>query len=177
MKNKDIFRLRDGLRSVGELRGVKFCYAVAKCLRMVVPVCEDLAKSAEPNDAYKKYDKEREALAKAHSKKDENNAPEEVPAGENRIAWIMADRKAFDDALDELKEKHREAVDEQDVKNKEFDALLEEEADEIKLHKISVDLAPEDTTIVNDQGELVTSKGINSAQFEAIFELWKEETE
>jgi hypothetical protein len=55
-------------------------------------------------------------------------------------------RKAFEKALEPIKEKYAVAVEARDAQIKEVDALLDAEAPQIEFHKIEMEHLPEDIT-------------------------------
>ena len=142
MKKKDLFRFRDGLNAVGDYKGIKFAYAVAKTLRLVDSEIADLQKSNTWSDEYKEFEKQRQELVMKHAKKDDKGNPITFQSGGTVKAHID-DVDACNAAVDELKEKHAEAVKEQEDKDKEFEKFLEEPA-EVKVHTVPEDIVPKD---------------------------------
>lgn len=84
MKNKEIYRLVRGLQQCGELKGIKFAYAVAKNLRLLSNDFEVLLASIKK-------------LQEEHAKKNE-----EGKAIIENNDYIMKDFKLFDDDYQKL---------------------------------------------------------------------------
>lgn len=150
LTNNDLFRLQVGLKDVGDLRGAKFGYAVAKNLRIVGAVCDDLRAAVKPSEAFMQYERARAELCKEHAEKDERGRPQR-----DDNEYVIADWAAFEKALEPLKAEHAEAIAAQDARGKDFETLLEEAA-EVTLYTIPYALVPED---------------ISAAQFDGIFEI------
>lgn len=155
MTNHDLFRLLEGLRSVGNLPGVKFSYAVAKNIRRIEPLVKDLEAGNKPSEIFEAYEKERGKLLEEYAQRDDNNRPVMIQSG-NRGQYQMEDQLAFEAALEALDAKHPEAIDEQKKRGAEFETLLEEKADEVKIHTVKIANVPE---------------GITAGQMTAIFEI------
>lgn len=141
MKNRDLFRIVQGINLVSELRGAKFSYAMAKNKRVLIAEIEDLQKAVEMADEYNKYDKQRIELCEKFSKKDKNGEPAIV---DNE--YEIEDRKTFDDALDALGTKHKEVIDERKKQIDDFNELLDKPINGVAFHKISHDDLPDNIT-------------------------------
>jgi len=153
-------RFRDGLKAVtdsGEYREAKFSYAVVKTLRLVGIEIRDLDNANAWSDAYKAFNKEREALALECAKKDKDGKPQTVRMGDG-VGYPIGDEKKYKPALKKLEKKHAKAVKEKeegDAKHKKF----REEPAETKIHTIPQSLMP---------------KTISAKHLDGIFELFED---
>ncbi len=156
MKNRDLFNFQSGLQAVGHLTGVKFTYAIAKTRRIVDREIKTLREAVEPTEGFKKYEEERLALCREHAQKDDNDEP--VVKGNK---FILKSQKKFDNAWEKLKEKHKEALDSRDKQVKEWESLLDEEAD-IDLHLVNLDDMPDEITSDQVVGifEMISENGV-----------------
>lgn len=152
MKNKDLIALFQGIQSVEHLRGAKFSYAMAKNKRVLVAELEDVQKAFQPSESYRVYDQERLSICKKMSKKDPSGTAMMDDAG----TYDIEDREAFDVAIENLRVKHIEALEERKEQEKDYSALLEEPINGIEFHKIKEECLPDD---------------ISTAQVDAIYEL------
>lgn len=142
MNNRELFGFMAGLQSVGDLRGVKFAYAVAKNSRLVAEEIKALQEANKPDEGLLAFDRARVALCVEHAEKDEAGKPKTNGAGYS----IAADRQAlFDASLTALREGHAEALERREGQRREFDALLDEDTD-VELHRVAEEHLPEDIT-------------------------------
>ncbi len=152
LKKKDLRRLRAGLKAVGEYRGIKFAYAVVKTLRLVEIELENLQKSSVWSDDYRAFEKERMKIAKQYAVKDKNGKPVTFQEGNVTLFRVEdADQDACNAAVEELKEKHADAVKEQEEKDKELEKFLGEPA-EVKIHTVPEDVIPKDISAKHLEG-------------------------
>ena len=142
MKNSDLFTFAEGLRSVGDLCGPKFVYAVAKNARIVQVEVDALQAGMKFSEAAQKYDEERVSLCKKYALENGNGEPK-VNGQEYEID--PACRADFDSALKQLRIDHKSAVDERQKQIDEFNALMDEDT-AIELHKVSREHIPENIT-------------------------------
>ena len=156
LKKKDLERFRDGLAAVGEYRGCKFAYAVVKTHRLVEIEIAANGKTNVWNDAFKAFDKERNALLDQYAKKDKDGKLKVHRAG-TKVGIELENAEAYNAGLKKLEKKHAKAVKEQKEKDAEFEKFLEEPA-EAKIHTIPESLMPKD----------ISAKHLNG-----IFELFE----
>ena len=142
MKKRDLFGLLAGLQAVGNLRGVKFVYAVARNARLLQAETKALQAAAQPDEALQALERARIALCTEYAEKDE--------AGNARVSGasfvIDASKRAqFDDQVAALQGEHAEVVSRREEQLREYEALLDEEAD-IQLHRVTEEHLPQDIT-------------------------------
>lgn len=157
LKNKDLFRIKQGLDNVSKFKGVKFAYAIAKNKRIVISELVDLQKAAKMSDEFKKYEDKRIVICTKYAKKDENG---EFVYGRNKSEYVIEKRDMFDKEIETLQLEHKESIDARESQLKEYEKLLDSESVPIEFHKILFEYIPEDIT-----GE----------QIEAIMELIDDE--
>ena len=140
--NKDLISLLEGLKKVGDLKGVKFAYAVAKNLSFIETEVIALQASIKPNESIQAYENERIALCKSFNKKTDEGTP---VIHNNEYVIDESVRPVFDEKMKALNEAHSKVLDERKDAVKDFNELMEEESD-VDLHFIHIDLIPEDIT-------------------------------
>jgi len=138
MTNLELIQLFKGLNSCGNLKGVKFSYAVIKNINKIKPEVEAIEKTLQFSEEFGKFDKERIELAKKYAKKDDK--------GEAEIkndTYVMEDTTKFDEEFLALKETYKKEIEEREKQIEEYQNLLKEEA-KIELHKVNLENVPED---------------------------------
>lgn len=140
MNKKELLEFNNALKSVSDLKGVKFAYAVTKNKNNIKNEVEAIVEAQNQSDEYKEYEKERIALCEEMAIKDENGKPKI-----NKFNYEIEDEKAFEVKFDELKEKHKEAIEKREKQLEDFELLLEEAA-EVKIHKVKIEDLPNDIT-------------------------------
>ena len=149
-KKKDLLDLFENLQKLSKLRGVKFSYAIAKNTVIVEREIVAIKESLNPSDDFVKYENERLELAKEHAEKDEKGKPKTVTEN-GRDIYVMKDKEKFNKAFEELKTKHKEALDKRQKQVDEYNKFLETEAD-IEFFKINLSEVPEDISVEQMQG-------------------------
>lgn len=144
-KRKQLLSLYQSLKSVGNLKGVKFAYAVSKNLQLLESEIKSINEAQKPSEKFQAYDKARVELAKKHAKTEEGK-----PVVKNN-SYVIENEKAFNEELETLKTEHKEALDEREVQLNEFKELLKGEV-EIELHKVKMDDVPADITVTQMEG-------------------------
>jgi len=150
MKNKDLFTFKEGLTQAKVLPGVKFAYAVAKNSKLVGGEIETLQETIKPTEEYSDFEKERDEIVKKYAVKDKNGGAKQESKEVNgqHFTFYNIEKDKIDISnkeLKELNEKFKEAVDARDIQLKEYAELMEVECN-IEVHKIVLDLIPEDIT-------------------------------
>lgn len=143
LKKKDLQRFHDGLKAVrdsGLYLEHKFSYAVVKTFRLAGIEIRDLENANAPSDAYKKFEEEREALAKQHAKKGKDGKPTVHRMG-TKVGIEIGNEKAYEAGVKKLEKKHAKAVKEQKEKDEAHQKFLEGPA-EVKIHTIPQSLMP-----------------------------------
>ena len=151
LKNKDLFKILQGIDSVGELRGVKFAYAMAKNKRTITAELEDLQKALKESEQYTDYEKKRIELCKKHCIKDDDG---NLVMQNNEFQ--IADKEQFDTEITELKAGYEEAIALRGEQVKEYSELLDKPVNGVAFHKLSLSDLPEN---------------ISTAQTDMILEL------
>ena len=150
MKRKELFQLKQALERVSTLKGVKFAYSIAKNLQEVNKEIEAVNKAIAPSEEFMKYEKERIKLNEEYAEKTEDGNPK---VENNNYVISPRNRGAYEKRIEELKNKHKKVLSERDEQIKEYQALLEENAD-ITVHKIQEDNLPSDITAEQIHGIL-----------------------
>jgi len=146
MKIRDVQRFAAGLKQVGRLSGFTLAYAVARNMRHVEPILEDLRNARKTSEAYNRYDKERVELCKVHSKKDANGKP---VFSQGTYEFEDEDFAKFEAAMEELVKAHQEAIDDQERKVKEYNDLLDEDVN-FDVYKVNIDILKESEITGNE---------------------------
>lgn len=160
MIKRDVLRFYAGLGALADLGGsnTSFAYACAKTRRMIQPEVDALQDVAEPSQAFVQYNEARLELCRKHNLVADDGEPVIKKDLDGTSRFVMRDQRKFDKALEKLRNEHKPALDAQDKKDKEVEALLDEEA-EVSLHLVSLDDVP---------------AGITPGQLENIFEMISE---
>lgn len=145
MKNRELYRLRDGLLSCRNLSGAKFVYAVVKNLKAVNDEIADLEEVAKPRAEYIAYDRERIRLNQEHAEKDNTGNPVIDQKTQNFVIEKKL-QKAFDAKVETLKKKHRNALEAREKQVADFNKLLEAKST-FKPHMIEEESLPENITV------------------------------
>ena len=146
MTKQKLVELYQNLKNLGELKGVKFAYGVAKNIGIIQPEIEALQKAINPTEDFSLFEKERIELAKNHSKKDDKGNP----IIENN-QFIMEDTEKFSKEFEALKENHKEAIYKREKQTEDYNNLLKEEI-EINLYKIKISDVPQDISAKQLEG-------------------------
>lgn len=149
MLNKQLQTLLQGALGCQDVNGLKFAYALQKNIRLMKQEIQHLFDILEPSEEYKKYDKEREELAKQFSEKDKDGNP----VIENERYKIKG-KKKFEAELKNLQKKYEKALNEQTDKESLFNEALEKECT-VKFHQIIEKDLPSDMSL--RQLEIVSS--------------------
>ncbi len=160
-RNIELIQLYNTLHSVGNLKGVRFAYAVSKNIHKIKPHIESLQDSVKPSEEFQKYDKERLELAEKHAKKNKDGQPNKITDLDNNTqSYDIENEEKFQKELKKLQSKYKDALEEREKQIEKYKELLQEEAD-VELYKIKVEDLPEDITpqqmtnlfmIIDDEG-------------------------
>lgn len=168
IKRSDVLSLWNGLHMVGDLEGtscssISFAYAVAKTKRTIAVEVESIRETLKPIGPPKEYEKERKALCLEHAKKinDDGEAETATDPASGQPYIPMRDMAAFDKAWEELKEKHAEALEDVEKKQKEQKDFMAQEV-EVQVHQVEQSDVP---------------VGITAEQMTRIFDLVKDKPE
>ena len=141
MTKKESMTLYQGLNKLGNLKGVKFAYAVSKNITALQKEMDILDKSYEGSERFKKFELERLELVKKFAKKNDQGGFM-IKDGQ----YELEDEKAFNEAFENLKKENQEVVDEREKQMTEFNALMATESD-ITLFKIAFTDVPADISV------------------------------
>lgn len=140
MKNHEIFRLREALDGVSNLKGIKFAYSVLKNKKLLDDEIAILQKTVEMTEAYKDYETQRVTLCEMNSERDEQGKPVIV-----NNQYSIIDRESFEKEIEELKAKFADVINERIKQVTEYDNIMVEESDIVdKLSKVKVEFLPEE---------------------------------
>jgi len=141
MKNSELAPLHRALTNVGNLKGVKFSYAVAKNMSIIEKELEIIGETKAAKD-FLEFDKQRQEkrlkLLEKHAKKDEDGKPIKKENGDYELESISKFTKEVSALFEIEYEANKEVVDE-------YQKLLDQEA-EIEFHKVKLENVPEDIT-------------------------------
>lgn len=141
MKNKDLFSLYQGLKSVGKLVGVTFGYAVNKNLRTLKTELELLEETLKPSEQFLEFRKKQEEIVKKYAKKDEK--------GEFVIENFNYDIKGSEEEVAKeikpLREEYKEVLEAREAQEKAYTELLEKESD-FKPYTVKKEDLPKEIT-------------------------------
>ena len=159
MKNKDLETTYARLNRI-EIPDVNIKYAVAKNKRLIEQEWQILEACLKPSNNFDIYNRERVELCKVHAQKDEKGKAKKFIDGYGNERYIIDENKqeAFDIALEELRVKHKEAIEERKKQEVDYEDLLEKES-KLVLHKIKKE------DIIN----------CTNAQVDALFDIIEEE--
>lgn len=147
MTKGELINFYGNLQKLGNLRGVKFAYVVARNLALIKPEIEALEKALEASDEFLKYDKERIELAKKFSKKDEKGEPIVVKRVENGVEREVFDglenNPEWEAAFNVLKEQYKSVLEARELQIKEQNEILKTEST-VQLHKIALSDVPQE---------------------------------
>ncbi len=145
MKRKDILALFNTLNVLenpdvnkeGEQLSIKFKYAVAKNLRVLLPEVQALSKASEESVEYGNFKKKSLELGRKNAEKDESGNPVQRDG-----LFVFVDEKKAEEEFMELKKEYDEVLKERDRSMQEYEKLLELEV-EVNIHKVLVSDVPE----------------------------------
>ena len=145
------------MRAINELPRIKNLEVAGLLMRNTLvldPECKILDKQKEPFESFNEFQKELKALQEEHADKGANGKPLLIPVNETMSKYTFADPDAFQVAGDELREKHKEAIDERNQQ------LLDISAEENKEIEINLYVKPLSLLVKNkielDQKQLAT---------------------
>jgi len=151
MKGTDIYKFLEGLEMCAEYKGNRFTFAVTENKMILRDKIKAMEKAQEPDLEFKHFQDELEVLYKKHAEKDDKGNPKTrmLRIGRTRkstqyiIPGMNDPESEYEKELAALKEKHSEAFQAQEVKEKEYQEFLEEDI-EVTITKIHVDKVPND---------------------------------
>lgn len=146
---KELIDLNNALHSVGDLKGPRFAYVIARNLSIIKDEIHALQQATKIDDAFMEFEKDRVALAEKYAVRDENGSPKRyVDGGLER--FVIGDQVAFDKELEDLKIKHKDALDSRVEQDKAFSAMLEDKVEfflyELKKEDLPADISAQQMT-------------------------------
>lgn len=137
-------------RSLGELKGVKFSYGVAKNKIKIRGEINALDKAKEDIESITKdYDEARIDILKEFADKDENGNPETFIDARRVVQFkIVENRSKVEEKVEELQKEHKESIDKQEKEKDIFNGILKEEV-EVDVYMISIEDIPEDISVAS----------------------------
>lgn len=134
MLKREIPDYRKKVYQLLDVKGEKFAYAVLKNKQKIDSAWDsylDISKKYNPSEEYLAFDKDRVELAESMAKKDDKGEP--IIKDER---YDIENPEEFEKALNELKEKHAEAIKGREDQIAACEKELDEEYD-IEFHKVS----------------------------------------
>ena len=161
LKQKEVLGLYYALAILGNLKGVKFNYGIDKNRKRLKKEVDIIEETNKPDLEYDKYNKERVAINEKYALKNEDGTPkmtlQQINAQQQLSHYVIDEkRKAeFNKAQDDLKEKHKVAVEARKVQIEEYKEFLETENTDFSPFLISIDNIPEEIT--GEQFEIISN--------------------
>jgi polyribonucleotide nucleotidyltransferase len=138
---KEFINLYQMLGYLGELTGARFTYTISKNKEILKNVVEEIQKTAEMHDNYREYEKERVELNEKYTKRDKDGNPEIKDKN-----YVIKDKAKFDEEVEKLKEKHKDAIEEREQQRKEVEELANKEIT-LDLKTIPLSIVPDKVTV------------------------------
>jgi translation elongation factor EF-G len=142
MKNKDLFRILEGINSCGNLRGAKFSHALSKNKARLESEIKHIQKGLIPSKEYESYEKKRLELCTKFSKKDKKNNPII-----EKDTFAIDDREKFDIELEKLKDEYKNLLEDRELQIEDYKKHLEDDVVNFNFHKLSIKSIPDDITV------------------------------
>ena len=154
MKNEEIYLAKTLLENVSKSGNNSFKLNVLLNLEMVEERIHTLEKVVEPSEKIKEFQNEQRKLIFEYCEKDANGSvilySEEdgkgtIVKGNNEKGHlnIIKDKEKFGEIMNELSEKYKDDILEQNEKATEFSEILKEEAKNFNLIKFDFDKLPD----------------------------------
>lgn len=140
MTNQQVVDLYLGLKTVEDLSGVKFAYAVAKNMVILDREIKPIRVAAEPNGEFKIYEDARIKLAEGHAVIEDGKPKTYVEDGFQR--YTIKDQAKFEEDFKQLRTKHRKAISDRKNQEEEVDLLTKENI-EVDIYMIPPSYIPE----------------------------------
>lgn len=138
---KEFINLYQMLGYLGELTGARFTYTISKNKEILKNVVEEIQKKAEMHDNYREYEKERVELNEKYTKRDKDGNPEIKDKN-----YVIKDKVKFDEEVEKLKKKHKDAIEEREQQRKEVEELANKEIT-LDLKTIPLSIVPDKVTV------------------------------
>ena len=141
LTKKQVVELYQALLSVGDLKGARFSYVIAKNTLTIEPEIKAIQKAYTPSKEFTEYDNKRKKLAESHAIKINGQAQKEIQNGVE--VYKMIDEPAFLKELKILQAEYELVIKKREEELKQADLILEEKI-EINLVKLKANEIPED---------------------------------
>lgn len=139
MKKRDLYAFQRGL-NLSKFEHPRVTYAINKNKRRVREVIEDMEKAVEADEEYKKFQNEREELAKVHSEKDDKGKPKlkQVPdpnkPGQMQMIYIIPgqedEKSKYRKDLAKIEKKYAKAIEIHEEKIRKYnEEFLDDDTD------------------------------------------------
>jgi polyribonucleotide nucleotidyltransferase len=138
---KEFINLYQMLGYLGELTGARFTYTISKNKEILKNVVEEIQKTAEMHENYSEYEKERVELNEKYTKRDKDGNPEIKDKN-----YVIKDKVKFEEEVEKLKEKHKDAIAEREQQRKEVEELANKEIT-LDLKTIPLSIVPDKVTV------------------------------
>jgi hypothetical protein len=145
MRNKEVLELSNSINKLGNLKGVKFAYATSRNKKILQNESESLLEAQKESESFTEYENKRVEIAKKYAKKDTQGEPVTEVHGRTR-KFVIEDQSGFDAELEILGAEYKETLEEREKQLKDFQELLEQEAD-VVLFKVAIADVPEDISV------------------------------
>lgn len=151
MKNKELYKLRDGINKISHLGGADFAIAVVKNLRLVEQEIEVLDTLIKPSKEYQEiYLPEVEKLAREFCSKDKDGNPMVTYTNERKIYYEFTplERLRFDNEVKNLENdaKFGKVITERERQEDKYNEALEKECT-VAFNKIKKEIIPKDIKV------------------------------
>ena len=140
-KRKEFINLYQMLGYLGELTGARFTYTISKNKEILKKVVEEIQKKAEMHENYREYEKERVDLNEKYAKRDKDGNPEVKDKN-----YVIKDKVKFEEEVEKLKEKHKDAIAEREQQRKDVEELANKEIT-LDLKTIPLSIVPDKVTV------------------------------
>ena len=138
---KEFINLYQMLGYLGELTGARFTYTISKNKEILKNVVEEIQKTAEMHENYSEYEKERVELNEKYTKRDKDGNPEIKDKN-----YVIKDKVKFEEEVEKLKEKHKDAIEEREQQRKDVEELANKEIT-LDLKTIPLSIVPDKVTV------------------------------
>lgn len=137
---QELLELWQGLALLGNLKGFRLGYAIARTRAKIKPEVEALEEALNPSAAFVEYEKKRLKICREHARKDD--------AGEPLIQgnqFVFVDREDFETELAPVAAEYAQAIEDREKQIEDYNAGLKELIT-VEVHQIAETDIPEDVT-------------------------------
>lgn len=147
MTKSESIALFQSLNKLGNLKGVKFAYAVSKNVSLLKPEVESLEKASTASEEFNEFEKKRVALVESFAKKDSEGKPQKTNK-DGVDTYLIEDGKQeeLDEAFEKLKSENQEVWDARLKQVKEYNELLKTDSS-VTLYKVALVDVPSDISV------------------------------